>query len=352
MADTRAEILLPRIAQRRARGWALRTSGWILRIAGALTGIVSIQASRTSVASQSPGALLHSLPFWARVLVWTGLFLLGTVLFTTGRWLAGRGRQHLARVIDSLDAVIRGSYVLYLRPFADDLVGASMPTATPGSSPFASFILSGRTHEESLSRVFRRFGTMVAVGRPGERLPLPGARRLYLPLDDWQDTVRMLIGRARLVVLGTGPGPGTVWELVEAVKTLPPTRLLLVVYHTPEVYEQFRAAAAAQFAARRAELRQAKGADWSPPALPDYPALKHPDRLRGNLVFKGLIYFDAGWESHFVRFDPTALRPFHGSGAVRKAVRRDITAVLDRLQECDPAIGAAVPPQRAAGPPA
>ncbi|MEJ8653583.1 hypothetical protein WKI65_37450 [Streptomyces sp. MS1.AVA.3] len=79
----------------------------------------------------------------------------------------------------------------------------------------------------------RRFGRVVAVGQPGERLPLPGADRFYLPLDDWQPVVSDLIGRARLVILIAGTGPGTLWELTEAARLLRPEQLLLLEERHP-----------------------------------------------------------------------------------------------------------------------
>ena len=61
---------------------------------------------------------------------------------------------------------------------------------------------------------------------PGEPLPLPGAARAYLPIDDWRDTVSGLIAGAHVVMLSAGPGPGTVWEFIEALRLLPPERYI------------------------------------------------------------------------------------------------------------------------------
>ncbi|WP_158702002.1 hypothetical protein [Kitasatospora sp. MMS16-BH015] len=140
------------------------------------------------------------------------------------------------------------------------------------------------THEESLVRRFRRFGRVIAIGRPGEPLPLPGASRAYLPLDDWQDTVSELIGHAHLVLLSVGPGPGTVWEYTETLRRLPPTRLVLLVYCAPEVYDAFRTAVTEEYARRSAT----EPGPWPPlPELPPFPAPAWPVRPRWNVWLNG-----------------------------------------------------------------
>jgi hypothetical protein len=57
-----------------------------------------------------------------------------------------------------------------------------------------------------------QFGRVIAVGRPGEKLPFPGAEKVYLPGEGWQPIVSELISRARLAVLIAAPGPGTLWD--------------------------------------------------------------------------------------------------------------------------------------------
>ncbi|MET7902512.1 hypothetical protein [Streptomyces sp. NPDC005336] len=338
MTELRAELVVPQGRQRRARGRALIACGWTFRIVGTLLGLIGIQRGRMAGTGQLVIHLGESpvvIPFWGRLLIALALSAAGVLLFLVGRVLAGRGRQHIAHIIRSLTEIDGRPFVLYLRPFADDLAGARMPTHTPAASLGSFFRLSGRTQEESLREMFRDFGTLVAIGRPGEILPLPGALRAYLPVDDWQDTVRHLIARARLVVMGAGPGPGTIWELVEAVRTVQPAQLVLVVHHEADVYEQFRKAAAAEFAARLPQLRREKGPHWLPPALPDYPPIRHPERLTWDYVLKGVIYFEPGWKPRFLRFDPTALRR-RTQSSMTKSVNRSLEQVLRYLRDAGP----------------
>ncbi|KOV85377.1 hypothetical protein [Nocardia sp. NRRL S-836] len=75
----------------------------------------------------------------------------------------------------------------------------------------------------------RALGPVIAVGRPGERLPRLGAARFYLPDDDWKSGVRELMGLCRLIVLRLGPGTGLWWEVEEARTTQPPGKLVLLM---------------------------------------------------------------------------------------------------------------------------
>ncbi|MER8073779.1 hypothetical protein ABTZ59_36775 [Streptomyces sp. NPDC094034] len=66
------------------------------------------------------------------------------------------------------------------------------------------------TQEDFLVRQFKGLGRVIAVGQPDERLPLLGAERGYLPVDNWQDTVSDMIQGAHVVMMSAAPGPGTV----------------------------------------------------------------------------------------------------------------------------------------------
>lgn len=167
-----------------------------------------------------------SIPWWDRFIVLPATAVASVELFRLGRALGVVGRKHLVEVINSPQELGADSYVLYLRSFDDDLRRASLEenqSHPPGpGAVLPDLLLSGRTDEEQLAAALASVAPLVAVGRPGEHLPLVGARRLYLPLDDWQDTVRQLMERARPVVMALGTGPGLMWELMEAVRILPP----------------------------------------------------------------------------------------------------------------------------------
>ncbi|MFJ9413600.1 hypothetical protein ACIRPT_05465 [Streptomyces sp. NPDC101227] len=285
--------------------------------------------------------------WWLGELGGMAALLTGGWVFGAGRRLVVRGKQHTAETIDAFHGLAGTRYVLYLRPFSNDSGMAALPDDVTGGGATAEnlFFISGLTHEEALVRRFRPFGRVIAIGRPDEPLPLPGAARAYLPLDDWRDTVSGLLSRAQVVLLSAGPGPGTVWEFIEAVRLLPPERLVLPAYCDPVVYDRFREAVAEEYARRsRTEPGTPGTGLWPPlPALPDFPSPVRPrrprwevllnggrKRLRWDFALKGLVTFAPDWRATFIRFDPTTLR-LPSPLTLRRLVRRQLQPVMDRL---------------------
>lgn len=264
----------------------------------------------------------------------TGVLMIvaGVAAVFAGSRMSRFGRRHTTRLIKDPGLLEPRSYVLYLRPFdLDDQLYGVKPATSRNPVRRLQTPLS-RTYEEDMVLSLRfRLGRVVAVGRPGERLPLSGARRFYLPLDDWQPTVSDLIREARLVVLATGTSEGTLWELTEAVRLLPPERLLVMVFTEEAEYDLFRSAAEARFAARAAEFEKPEAASLGS-RLPDYPALKNPDTEIRMVGTRGFITFGPGWEPEFVRLDPTAVRALSDLGRLRKVIRRQVNPALRRVK--------------------
>lgn len=91
-------------------------------------------------------------------------------------------------------------------------------------------------------------GKVVAIGRPGEKLPPIGVRRLYVADSTWQEVVIDLMRRARAVVIRPGPGEALLWEMNAAVNFVHPRRILIALGHPGmprkdvlERYRQFKA---------------------------------------------------------------------------------------------------------------
>lgn len=101
---------------------------------------------------------------------------------------------------------------LLLRSFSDDSL--TMRTMMAAGGVDAPVFPVGRLRfEEHLTRLLQTSGRVVAIGRPGERLPELGAVRTYWPDSEWQDQVRLTASRARAVVLVAGASDGLAWEL-------------------------------------------------------------------------------------------------------------------------------------------
>ena len=96
------------------------------------------------------------------------------------------------------------------------------------------------TEEGEIAEIVSRIGPFVAVGRPGESLSYFGAARVSLQHADWQDGVRQLMATAQLVFLRIGSSPGLLWELDEAVRTVRPEKLVLLIPLNRREYDEFR----------------------------------------------------------------------------------------------------------------
>lgn len=273
-----------------------KTRGTLLRVAGVLLSLMPLGTLAfwvTEYRLWRPGDLSGS-PVLDVYLV----FVLPLLALYLGRILRRRGRLHLVKVISSPGEVSTMSFVLYLRSFEDDPELARSPLQ-PMHPPifFLQLLISGRTEEEQIAGALKRVGPLVAVGAPGERRPYVGATRMYLPSENWKEPVRELMLNARLVVLALGPGEGVLWELVEAMRILPPERLVLLVPLDADEYERFKEQATSELQQRAAAVLRKTGKLWSPPSLPEYSYEGQELAVRN---IKGAIYFSYRWVPVFV----------------------------------------------------
>lgn len=297
-----AEVRLP--VQRRKAAYILLVAGWLGRVIGGLVAVVTLYEMMPSRRTFPPFSYLRltwleSLPVLVVVEVIAGLVVICS--FYVGIY----ARRHLVRVTASPASLVPGSYVLYLRPFRLDAGTSALGRREGGSHTFAATVnllgTSGRTHEEQLAQMFREFGPLVTVGRPGERLPIgSGAQRVYLPRDGWEPIVSELIGNARLIIIGAGPGKGTVWEYVEVMRQRDPSRLLILVTDR-DGYRRFKASSIAEAEGVLLELQSRYGSSWQAPILPDLPLPAGKNSLA--FFFLAMLYFGPGWEAHITFFD-------------------------------------------------
>jgi hypothetical protein len=148
---------------------------------------------------------------------------LGVFVMIGGTLLYFRGRQQAAKVrAVGAHSPLHDAKpdVLYLRSFRTDV------------STSARIIASGfSTEEEQLADVLRPFGDLIAVGKPGEALPVPGATRMYAADSEWKQIVLDRMRSTPLVVIRAGTGPGLLWEFGQAISTLNPEKLLVFVFN-------------------------------------------------------------------------------------------------------------------------
>jgi hypothetical protein len=287
-------------------GVTLMIVGWIESIAGLAIILVTLSPwfNRGNISSNSVALTWQELSRHWNYIDWKDIFgrwyhlLAGGVLIGAGQRFRWHARQHLSRIIS---APPQGkSFILYLRPFRDDpklaeleaiprLRGAAVPILL-----LQELFFSGRSEEEQLVAALKKgnLGPVIAVGAPGEWRPPSGAMRMYLQHHDWQKSVQELMSRASLVVIVLGVGAGTMWELVEATRMVPPERLLLIVPMPELEYERFREKAMAELHARAERIRNDTGRHWSPPELPGYP--QGVKKMHGRVQM--LIYFFSNWK--------------------------------------------------------
>jgi len=168
----------------------------------------------------------------AAVLAWSGLVALLDAAFDANvnlvhrsiRWLAAIGALAFSvLVVDvSMRAAVRGDRrplfaretssesVLFLRSFSDDGVVVYAPT----SGQVLSRLCGNRvSFERFVAQCILENGKLIAIGKPGDRLPPLGAARTYWPDDQWQDAVKTTAARAKAIILVAGSSEGLAWEV-------------------------------------------------------------------------------------------------------------------------------------------
>ena len=158
-------------------------------------------------------------------------------ILAIGGSLYWRGRQYADEAVAK--RVISNSRpdVLYLRSFAADSSTMDYVISTMSLMTAAS---GWKTDEEQLDEVLQPFGDPVAIGKPGETLPTPGAARLYASDAEWRKVVTDKMQTAQLVVIRGGTSAGLLWEFKEVVQVVNPTKLLIMILNMRKKdYESF-----------------------------------------------------------------------------------------------------------------
>ena len=120
--------------------------------------------------------------------------------------------------------------VLYLRAFTDDglmaVRGHHWQDRVFGRAAGALTLTSP---EQELAFILQRVGPVVAIGKPGERLPELGAARVYVSHDSWQQTVLEMLERSSLVLARVGASPGVLWELDRVLSLTQRSKVVLLI---------------------------------------------------------------------------------------------------------------------------
>ncbi|MFF0399325.1 hypothetical protein ACFYSJ_26705 [Streptomyces sp. NPDC005248] len=301
----------------------LQLTGGLLAIS--LLGHIAGDLERGSISWISP---LEGLAGFASCLVSTGLirryskYAYGAIVSALGN--GTNLREH--------------EYVLYLRPFdVDEVLFETTPIGWRNSlSSFVNLlgirtlVKSEATDEERMLGPLFQLGRIVGVGHPRENYPQPGAERYYLPQKVWKSEVRKLIKGARLVIIaaaipsGGSDAKGTLWELREVVRSIPPSRLTLICCGNELDYKRFCKAVSGCIGIRGDKNRKM--------TLPSRPAARHPKKLRNPSPLHGIVRFNADWGGEFVHFDPTIEKRWTHRARWEAALKSQVYPALNAIE--------------------
>jgi hypothetical protein len=232
-----------------------------MQVGGLLLVVVAVGAciaSRGIIGAHPGGGPVR----WFEVVASAGgiLFFLSSMLFNTG-WV---------QALPFAEAASPRT-LLYLRPFEVDVravlplaVGASaglvIHFATHGYLCFlAVLLLAVRVGDEQrLQYAFGPFGRLLTFRHPGKKLLPVGAMRLAAEAD-WQRDVTRRMQDARLVIVRPGESESMRWEVMQALRTVPPERLVFYLRfpgsrsRKRRAYDTFRAQLQAFVPARLSE---------------------------------------------------------------------------------------------------
>jgi hypothetical protein len=170
-------------------------------------------------------------------LLWAALNTIGASVFATAR---SKCLRPVSRIIANDD----GRYFFYLRSFESD--AETSPDRSPlfyltalGTvwipmllNPYFFVNFRRQNPEEivllkGMSRVY----PVVAIGKPGERLPPLGASRAYVDHEHWQQFAKSVAHNSCAVVLLPNSTAGVVWEFTELCLRTHPSKVVIILPH-------------------------------------------------------------------------------------------------------------------------
>lgn len=143
--------------------------------------------------------------------------ILTFVLALIARNLIFRIRRMNAKDVTAVRLLDKRPPIILLRSFSDDLtpVRTSVSERNPKMDPQDLNPIGDAeswTLEQSLERLLLKYGPVIAIGRPGEKLPPLGAAREYVENDKWRAKVEEYVGTAGYVVFILGASAGLEYE--------------------------------------------------------------------------------------------------------------------------------------------
>lgn len=146
------------------------------------------------------------------------LYLVGFIVIARlGIVILRSGWKHETPTAAEVRAADPRAPVVYLRSFAAD------------KQPLMTFVYTAVVSaEQEIAFAMDRIGPLIAIGKPGERLPELGAARLYVADHEWRAVVGEMMREAALVVIRAGETPSLWWEIEETMDRCRRQRVIFV----------------------------------------------------------------------------------------------------------------------------
>jgi|GEM_PF-916241 hypothetical protein len=213
---------------------------------------------------------------------WLGFWVYFALIYKFTAWLSNKYRTRQKRRLVTAQALLASDPrlpVLYLRCFKDD--------------ERTSRLLNLSTEEQELAVTMLEIGPFITFGEQGEEFPDPGAARMYVDHEHWQDKIADLMAKAQLVVGRIANTDSFWWEMETAKQILSPEKLVLLLPEHEHEYQKFRLRAKTVF----------------PHELPDHRFQSRKSALsKSHISSQGLLYFAPDWMPHVRPLPPATLR--------------------------------------------
>lgn len=161
---------------------------------------------------------------WAHLQGWgwawtAGILVAATVVFAVASQVGAWAGRYLTIDVAAARRADPRPPVVYLRQFVADGVQDSMAAMWGYSSSL----------EEALVTAVSPVGPVIALNRPGERLPPAGAARTDATDDGWRGIIEGWLAEASLVLVLAATSEHVDWEMRRCVALVEPHKLVLVV---------------------------------------------------------------------------------------------------------------------------
>ena len=234
----RSSLGKPKRTISRERFWR----GTLLMLLGALLAFIAFAAIFTRLKYMHDTVIY----FVGSVVTWIAVVLLGLVGVFLALYLLHLARAMFYPGVEDLLKVDRRQPIVFLRAFYDDSIHfaqdkfdwASIFRNQKETLKLEEFIQSlwrsfrDRVYtkrktemkepgirvekmrfENVIHKQLRQLGPVIAIGRPGERLPYLAAARKHFADDEWKDAILTWLERARTIVIVAGYSEGIKWEI-------------------------------------------------------------------------------------------------------------------------------------------